>query len=233
MIFKRLWTDLQSEPTATLSRWQDGRFLWILMAGMSLFMVILAHSVFQHWLYMKPCEQCVYIRFAFFCMVLGGLITAIRPARAIFKVTGYALAIYGSIKGFLWSLKLNKIHHVVHSDNPFGVQGCSTDPSFPFGLPLAQWAPDWFKPTGDCGFDNPIVPSGAELSGLQQWLVDFYSDGWYLWPPTHFMNMAQCTVILFGAVLLALLVFAGAWGIHRIRSKNANDNHQAPCREAL
>ena len=41
----------------------------ILMTG--LFMVILAHSVFQIWLYMRPCEQCVYIRLAFFAMVLG------------------------------------------------------------------------------------------------------------------------------------------------------------------
>jgi len=220
-LIQQWWQDLRSEPIPTIARWQDSRFLWLLMAGMSLFMVILAHSVFQKWLYMKPCEQCVYIRFAFFAMVIGGFVTAINPKNAVLKVIGYVFAIYGSVKGVLWSLKLNKIHHVAHSDDPFGVQGCSTDPSFPFGLPLAEWSPEWFKPTGDCGFDNPIVPDGAVLSSMQQWLVDFYRDGWYLWPPSHFMNMAQCTVITFGVILLVLIICAAAWIIHSIRGKKA------------
>ncbi|MDW7645234.1 MAG: protein-disulfide oxidoreductase DsbI [Desulfuromonadales bacterium] len=220
-LIQQWWQDLRSEPIPTIARWQDSRFLWLLMAGMSLFMVILAHSVFQKWLYMKPCEQCVYIRFAFFAMVIGGFVAAINPKNAVLKVIGYVFAIYGSVKGVLWSLKLNKIHHVAHSDDPFGVQGCSTDPSFPFGLPLAEWSPEWFKPTGDCGFDNPIVPDGAVLSSMQQWLVDFYRDGWYLWPPSHFINMAQCTIITFGAILLVLIICAAAWIIRSIRSKNA------------
>ena len=220
-LIQQWWQDLRSEPIPTIARWQDRRFLWLLMAGMSLFMVILAHSVFQIWLYMKPCEQCVYIRFAFFAMVIGGFVAAINPKNAVLKVIGYVFAIYGSVKGVLWSLKLNKIHHVAHSDDPFGVQGCSTDPSFPFGLPLAEWSPEWFKPTGDCGFDNPIVPDGAVLSSMQQWLVDFYRDGWYLWPPSHFMNMAQCTVITFGVILLVLIICAAAWIIHSIRGKKA------------
>jgi len=220
-LIQQWWQDLRSEPIPTIARWQDSRFLWLLMAGMSLFMVILAHSVFQKWLYMKPCEQCVYIRFAFFAMVIGGFVAAINPKNAVLKVIGYVFAIYGSVKGVLWSLKLNKIHHVAHSDDPFGVQGCSTDPSFPFGLPLAEWSPEWFKPTGDCGFDNPIVPDGAVLSSMQQWLVDFYRDGWYLWPPSHFMNMAQCTVITFGVILLVLIICAAAWIIHSIRGKKA------------
>jgi len=220
-LIQQWWQDLRSEPIPTIARWQDSRFLWLLMAGMSLFMVILAHSVFQKWLYMKPCEQCVYIRFAFFAMVIGGFVAAINPKNAVLKVIGYVFAIYGSIKGVLWSIKLNKIHHVAHSDDPFGVQGCSTDPSFPFGLPLDKWSPGWFKPTGDCGFDNPIVPDGAVLSSMQQWLVDFYRDGWYLWPPSHFMNMAQCTVITFGVILLVLIICAAAWIIHSIRGKKA------------
>lgn len=220
--FRQYLEELGSQPIATIASWQDHRFLWLLMAGMSLFMVILAHSVFQHWLFMKPCEQCVYIRFAFLTMVIGGLIAAINPRNAVLKIIGYVLAMYGSIKGVLWSLKLNKIHHAAHSDDPFGVQGCSTEASFPFGLPLDRWSPDWFKPTGDCGFDNPIIPDGAILSSMQRWLVEFYHDGWYLWPPTHFMNMAQCTVITFGVILLVLILCAAAWLAHNVRNKNLN-----------
>lgn len=39
----------------------------------------LAHSFFQIYLYMAPCEQCVYIRYAMFVMVIGGVIAAINP----------------------------------------------------------------------------------------------------------------------------------------------------------
>jgi len=181
------------------------------LAAVSLFMLILAHSVFQVWLYMQPCEHCVYIRFAFFCIVFGGVFAAINPSNPILKILGYLLAFYGVIKGIGYCLKLNTIHQVVRSDDPFGVQGCSTDPTFVFGLPLDKWFTDWFKPTGDCGFDSPIVPADVTLSGLQQWLVDYYADGWYLWPASHFINMAQACLITFGVILLILAVAALSW----------------------
>jgi disulfide bond formation protein DsbB len=183
----------------------------MLLAAVSLFMLLLAHAGFQVWLYMQPCEHCVYIRFAFLCLMLGGIVAAINPKQVIFKVIGYLLAFFGVIKGLGYCLVLNNIHRAVRSDDPFGVQGCSLEPSFPFGLPLDQWFPAWFKATGDCGFDSPIVPDDATLSGLQQWLVDFYADGWYLWPATHFLNMAQVCLVVFGAMLLVLAVAAGSW----------------------
>ena len=67
---------------------------------------------------------------------------------------------------------------------------------------LAQWAPNWFKPTGDCGYDAPIVPDGVTLSSTQQWFVEMYqqSEGWYLLPPWHFMNMAQACMLGVGKV---------------------------------
>lgn len=94
----------------------------------------LAHSFFQIYLYMAPCEQCVYIRYAMFVMVIGGLVAAINPKNIILKLIGCVMAFYGSILGLKFSLKLNDIHHAVHNPDPdslFGVQGCSTDPTFP------------------------------------------------------------------------------------------------------
>ncbi|VFS38457.1 putative disulfide bond formation protein [Escherichia coli] len=104
-------------------------------------------------------------------------------------------------------------------DSLFGVQGCSTDPTFPFNLPLAQWAPNWFKPTGDCGYDAPIVPDGVTLSSTQQWFVEMYqqSEGWYLLPPWHFMNMAQACMLAFGMCLVLLVIMSGAWALKIIR----------------
>ncbi len=212
------WTEFRSAPLATIARWQDQRFLWILMAAMSMAMLLLAHTVFQHWLYMRPCEQCVYIRFAFFCMVLGGLVAAINPRIVALKLVGYGLASWGIYLGIGYSAKLARIHTAAHGDNPFGVQGCSTEATYPFGLPLDRWSPDWFQPTGDCGYDNPIVPTGTELGQLQGWLVDFYADGWYVWPPAHFGTMAEATLLTFVICALVLGVAAVAWIATRTRT---------------
>ena len=144
---KGLWRDLCTTPVNTLVRWQERRFLWLLMACAMGGLIILAHSFFQIYLYMAPCEQCVYIRFAMFVMVFGGLIAAINPKNLILKLVGCIAAFYGSIMGIKFSIKLNGIHYAVHNPDPdslFGVQGCSTDPTFPFNLPLANWAPEWF-----------------------------------------------------------------------------------------
>jgi disulfide bond formation protein DsbB len=210
---------LRQQPLVTLARWQDQRTVWALMVVLAVTMLVVAHTVFQHWLYMRPCEQCVYVRFAFLCMATGGLVAMISPRNAVLKVVGYGLAFWGVIQGIGYALKLDRIHHAVHSDNPFGVQGCSTEPSFPLGLPLDRWSADWFKPTGDCGFDNPIIPDGAQLSSLQRFLTDFYADGWYLWPPTHFMNMAQAVLITFGLCLAVLSLFAAAWLVSLSRQR--------------
>lgn len=182
-------------------------------------MLILAHSVFQIWLYMDPCELCVYIRFAFFCIVVGGVIAALNPKNIIFKVIGYMFAFFGGIKGVVFSLRLDKIHQLARSDNPFGMQGCSIEPAFPFGLPLDKWLPGWFKPVGDCGFDNPIVPHDAILGGVQKFFINFYADGWYLWPPNHFLNMAQVCLIILGAFLLILGAAAVSWLITLSRGR--------------
>ena len=195
----------------SLYDWQNGRGIWLLLAVVCLALLMIAHSIFQHWLFMKPCEQCVYIRFGFFVIVLGCLIAMIQPTNNILKAIAYVFSFYGMIQGIIWSYTLNKIHIAAHGDNPFGVQGCSTEPHYPFGLRLENWSPDWFMPTGDCGFDNPFVPDGAQLGALQQWFVDFYADGWYLWPASHFGNMAVITGIAFFIMLVVLSVFCVSW----------------------
>ena len=82
----------------------------------------------------------------------------------------------------------------------------------PFGLPLEKWAPDWFLPTGDCGYDNSDVPLGTVLSPLQESIINMYNDagGWYLIPPMKFMSMAQCCLLGFSvALLIYIVLFAG------------------------
>ena len=191
-----------------MAKFQDSRISWAILVFVSVALVVIAHSLFQNYAYMPPCEQCVYIRFAFLCMALGGVIAMINPKNLLFAIIGYLFAFWGAVQGIMYSVKLAKIHDAVHGDDPFGVQGCSTEPHYPFGLPLEKWAPDWFMPTGDCGYDSPMVPDGAVLSDLQKNIVDLYADGWYLVPSSKFMSMADCTLLGFGIcfVVLALML---------------------------
>jgi disulfide bond formation protein DsbB len=222
MALKEIWSALRSSPAETLFRWQNQRFLWLLMALAMGGLVLAGHAFFQNYLHMAPCEQCVYIRFAMLVIMAGGLIAAINPKNIVLKLTGCVAAFYGAITGIMYSLTLDKIHRVVHDpESLFGVPGCSTEPRFPLDLPLAQWAPGWFKPTGDCGFDAPIVPAGVTLDGVQQWFINMYtaSEGWYLIPSLKFINMAQACFLAFGIVLAFLLVMVFAWSFTVARAK--------------
>ena len=214
---------LKADPLAEVAAWSDQRWPWILAIVLACSLVLVAHNVFQVWLFMKPCEQCVYIRFGFLAVALGALIVAIAPRNLWVKTAGVAVALYGSVYGLMCSVKLNKIHHSVHSESMedvFGMQGCSTEPHYPFGLPLEKWAPDWFQPTGDCGYDLAVVPDGVKLSGMQEWLINLYnsSDSWYLIPPLKFMSMAQCCLLAFAVAGILILALYAATVAKRVRA---------------
>lgn len=200
---------------STVAHLEQTRWPWIVIAFLSCALVLVAHNVFQVWLYMKPCEQCVYIRYAFLVMALGCLFPIICPKSLVTRLIAYVMGIYGAIYGIMCSVKLSNIHQAIHGDDPdalFGMQGCSTEPHYPFGLPLEKWAPDWFLPTGDCGYDNSDVPLGTVLSPLQESIINMYNDagGWYLIPPMKFMSMAQCCLLAFGVALLLYVVLGGS-----------------------
>ena len=198
------------------------RWPWLVIAILSAGLVLIAHNVFQVWLYMKPCEQCVYIRFAFLCMTFGCLFTLAWPKALIMRIIAYVCGVYGCIYGIMCSVKLSSIHHAIHSedlDALFGMQGCSLEPHYPFGLPLEKWAPDWFQPTGDCGYDVPVVPDGVELGALQRWFIELYQsyDGWYLIPQWKFMDMAECCMLACVCYAALLLVLLAAWGMRAMK----------------
>ena len=157
---------LKTAPLDTLYDWQNGRWPWGIIAFAMIMLVLLAHYLFQNWMHMLPCEQCVYIRYGNLVMALGAIIAMINPKAVWTKICGYVLGFYGLIYTFICSWKLMAIHDAVHSDDleaMFGMQGCSMEPKFHFGLPLDKWAPEWFKPTGDCGYDAPMPAEGVEL----------------------------------------------------------------------
>ena len=217
------WTqNFKRDPIGTIASWEVMRWPWIVIAALSCALVLVAHNVFQVWLYMKPCEQCVYIRYAFLVMALGGVFPIIAPKPFVTRLIAYVMGAYGAIYGIMCSVKLSNIHHAIHGDDPdalFGMQGCSTEPHYPFGLPLEKWAPDWFLPTGDCGYDNSDVPLDVVLSPLQESIINMYNDagGWYLIPPMKFMSMAQCCLLAFSVALLLYVILCGSGLLARMR----------------
>ena len=207
----------RKSPMTAFADWQETREPWILFGVTSIILVLLAHYLFQGWLYMLPCEQCVYIRYGNLVMALGCVIAMIDPKAVWAKLVGFVITIYGLVYTIICSVKLIGIHAAVHSDAPeamFGMQGCSTEPTYHFGLPLDKWAPDWFKQTGDCGYDAPVVPDGVELGALQRWFIELYQsyDGWYLIPQWKFMDMASCCLLacIVAAAFIAAMLFG--WG---------------------
>ena len=221
------WTSrFKADPIGEIAHWSDMRWPWALIIFLSCALVVLAHNVFQVWLYMKPCEQCVYIRFGFLAIALGALVTIINPKNLWLKIVGAVVGIYGCIYGLMCSMKLSSIHHAIHGDDMdavFGMQGCSLEPHYPFGLPLEKWAPDWFLPTGDCGYDTAVVPDGTVLSDAQRFLIDMYNsaDSWYLVPAWKFMSMAQCCLLAFTVALLMIVVLTGTCSWQAWKAKKA------------
>ena len=119
------------------------RFPWLLVAGSALALDITA-LIFQYGMGLDPCVLCVYQRAAVVGLVLGGLIGAIAPKWLVMRALGY-LAIAGSAGiglYFAW------LHAGVLQGSSFE---CSFLPDFPTWMPLHEWVPSLFQPTGLCG----------------------------------------------------------------------------------
>lgn len=186
------WGALRGDPLGTLAHWQNYRAIWLIGATVALGMELIAYFFFQTYLEMEPCELCVYIRFSMSAIFLGGMAAAIAPRNVILRALGYIVVAYGIYKGFEWCIRLEQQHAMMHAleagGDLFAAGGgagaCSTEPTFPFGLPLHVWFPGTFMPTGLCGEDD-----WAFLG----------------------MNMAQWLLIVYAVYAVALAAMLVAW----------------------
>lgn len=166
--------------------------------------MLVAHFVFQVWLFMPPCENCVYIRYAFLVVLIGAVLAFVLPR--ILRFISYGLIIYGAGYGASVSITLMNIKASINNANPFGANGCKLEPSFHFGFPLDEWWGEMFAPKTLCGFDAPQPPLGVSFDGLRGYLLEAYERGWYLVPKYEFMSLSEISLILF-IFILALLAF--------------------------
>lgn len=223
----------QNPKNTTKATSQNLAYFWWACAFCCFALVGISHLFFQNYLFMRPCEQCVYIRYAFVALGLGGAIlgfgfqnptsSAFSLVKILAKILGFLIAFYGSIRGIIYSAFLLKVHRALNSsafsdssefvesseeieEVIFGLQGCSMKPRFDFGLRLDEWLPSVFAPTGDCGQDFALPPSDIALSPLRAYFIEAYSQGWYLLPSAKFGTMAECCLLAFGIGLVLLSV---------------------------
>lgn len=98
---------------------------------------------FQYIDHLAPCELCVYERTAFACIMLVGLFVIINPK--ILKYLGLPIWGYAAYMGLSVA-----IEHVDAETNIFA-QCNSVIAANRFWIPLDQYFPWFFKPTGGCG----------------------------------------------------------------------------------
>ncbi len=170
----------------TIARWQDHRTLWIIGGLTALVLELVAVYYFQEHLGQRPCEMCVYIRFAMIAIAFFAFIAAIYPKNVVFKVIGYVGSLWAMIQGFLWSLNLEMItlDRLRPDYNPFTSSCSINEAHFPLGLPMHKWFPSHFMQTGICGEDS------WQFLGL---------------------NMAEYMMIIFGVFIFVLSIMLICW----------------------
>lgn len=187
----KIWADLRTDYWGTLGRWQDRRPIWLLGGGIALGLEIFSWAYFQNFLRLDPCELCVYIRFSMVVIFVGAAFAAIKPANVFFKVVGYAVVIWGMLKGLAWDMTL-AADYVKAIEDPWSVLCSGASASYPLGLPLDEWLPGHFAPLADCG-----------------------KEGWSLFG----WNMAQWLYLVYGAFLIGIFNLLAGWIVTLIRRK--------------
>lgn len=126
-----------------LSRFAHSRAAWLLLAGTGLALEATA-LFFQYGMHMNPCVMCVYQRVAVLGLVVAGFLGAIAPSSLL---RFPALLLWLVSAG--WGLSLATELYAIQSDpSPFST--CDFMPNFPGFMPLHDWLPQVFMPTGMC-----------------------------------------------------------------------------------
>lgn len=132
-----------------IARFSMKRGAWIALAVTALSLEASA-LFFQYGLDLNPCVMCIYIRMAVLGLVAAGLLGAIAPRRPVIQFLGFAAWGLAAGEGLVLSRELI----VIQAADPFSFAAvCSFLPRFPAWLPLHEWFPAFFMPTGNCTDD--------------------------------------------------------------------------------
>lgn len=158
-----------------LTRFAQSRVAWITLFSSALVLESCA-LYFQYVMQLTPCVMCIYQRLALFGVLFAGALGCIGYRYRLVRLLNIIL--WGVSAA--WGLKL-AIELVDMQTNPSPFSTCSFLPEFPTWMPLHEWLPSVFMPTGMCT-DIP----------------------WQLFGVT----MGQWMIVAFSVYLLALAIFA-------------------------
>ncbi len=119
------------------------RIPWLLVFGSAVALEILA-LYFQYGMGLDPCVLCVYQRGTVLGIAIGGLIGVVYPQQLFVRAIGYLAIAASAALGLRFALQ----HVAVIGGLSFE---CGFLPDFPSWLPLHEWLPSVFQPTGMCG----------------------------------------------------------------------------------
>lgn len=149
----------------TLKQLSTHRWPWLLLACSALTLELTA-LYFQHVMKLEPCVMCIYERLTMLAIIVAGLIGTTAPQYLVIRLTAFSLWALGAIWGMLLA-----IEHTRYQLYPSPFATCDFYPNFPHWLPLHEWMPWLFNPTGDC---SDIVWTFFDYS-MPQWLIVCFS----------------------------------------------------------
>lgn len=132
---------------AAVSRLPFRAWPWVLLTLIATGL-LLAALYFQFVMGLNPCMMCVYQRVAVVGIIGAGLVGIWGHQYALTRWLAYL----GWIVSSGWGLKV--AHDQVLEEQLVangGISTCPIFPDFPAWLPLHDWVPALFKPTGICG----------------------------------------------------------------------------------
>jgi disulfide bond formation protein DsbB len=152
-----------------IARFSMKRGAWIALAVTALLLEASA-LFYQYGLHLNPCVMCIYIRMAVLGLVAAGLLGAIAPSRPVVQFLGFAAWGLAAGEGLVLSRELIAIQ----AADPFSFTAvCSFLPRFPGWLPLHEWFPTFFMPTGN-GTDEVWHGRGLSMAQWRQGIVIAY-----------------------------------------------------------
>ena len=152
-----------------LSEFTQQRKAWGFLALSALSLELIA-LYFQYGMDLLPCMMCVYQRTAVAGVLLAGLIGLAQPKLLSVRLVAFGFWGVSAIWGFL----LAKEHVAMQNEtNPFLVS-CGFVPDYPSWMPLHDWFPGIFNPTGTCDKIDWMF-LGLSMPGWMQVLFAGYS----------------------------------------------------------
>ncbi|MDP5141610.1 disulfide bond formation protein DsbB [Rheinheimera baltica] len=133
---------LQTLKFLTTQRWG-----WALVVLSSLGLLGTA-LYFQYGLNLQPCIKCIYVRSGFAGILLAGIIGLLAPKNALLRIVALLGVGAAAVFGALQAHELLSIEQLLVEGGFFS---CSLFAEFPSWMPLDQWLPAIFEPTGSCG----------------------------------------------------------------------------------